>query len=221
MDLAGNYYRVKETIPPHVKLVAVSKFKPLEMIRELREKTGHQIFGENRAREFSAKASAFSEGVEWHFIGHLQTNKVKLVVPFASLVHSVDSPRLLAELDKEAAKAGNVVPVLLQFYIAREETKFGFDFREAGQMLESEQFRNFKHIRVSGVMGMASFVEDPVQVRREFSSLRNIFEKLKADYFAGDDAFREISMGMSGDYRIAIDEGSTMVRIGSLIFGER
>ncbi len=203
-----------------VKLIAVSKTQPPERILELYEK-GHRLFGENRVQELVPKYEALPRDIEWHLIGHLQTNKVKYVAPFVAMIQSVDRFKLLREIEKQAAKAGRVIDCLLQFHIAQEETKFGFHEDEAMAMLESEEFRALQHVRICGVMGMATFTDDREQVRREFRSLRQIFERLKAHYFADQPHFREISMGMSGDWDIAVEEGSTMVRIGSLLFGPR
>jgi PLP dependent protein len=159
--------------------------------------------------------------IAWHFIGHLQTNKVRYIVPFVHLIHSVDSFRLLKTINSEAKKAGKIIPCLLQFYIADEETKFGFTIDEATEMLSSDEFKTLENIRISGVMGMATFTDNENQVRKEFASLKNCFDRLKAVFFAQTTDFKEISMGMSGDYLTAVEEGSTIVRIGSTIFGER
>lgn len=209
-----------ELAPTHTKLIAVSKTKPVEAIMGLYEK-GQRIFGENRVKELEEKHAALPKDIEWHAIGHLQTNKVKYIAPFVSLIHSVDSPRLLAEIDKQAGRNDRVIDCLLQFHIAEEETKYGLDLPEAEALLSSDGFSQMKNVRVVGVMGMATFTDDMEQVRREFHQLKSIFEKLKSRFFDEADAFREISMGMSGDYKIAIEEGSTMVRIGTLLFGAR
>jgi hypothetical protein len=204
----------------NVTLVAVSKTHPPERILEIHQQ-GQRIFGENRAQEMLEKQAALPADIEWHLIGHLQTNKVKLIAPFVRMIHSVDSLRLLEEIDKQAAKAERTIDCLLQFHIAQEETKFGLDEAEARAILSSDTFRQMKNVRICGVMGMATFTDDEAQVRREFRSLKTIFEKLKHDFFPENPHFREISMGMSGDWHIAVEEGSTMVRVGSLIFGER
>ncbi len=204
----------------NVTLVAVSKTHPPERILEIYQQ-GQRIFGENRAQEMLEKQAALPADIEWHLIGHLQTNKVKLIAPFVRMIHSVDSQRLLEEIDKQAAKAERTIDCLLQFHIAQEETKFGLDEAEARALLSSDTFRQMKNVRICGVMGMATFTDDEAQVRREFRSLKTIFEKLKQEFFPENPHFREISMGMSGDWRIAVEEGSTMVRVGSLIFGER
>lgn len=204
----------------NVTLVAVSKTHPPERILEIYHQ-GQRIFGENRAQEMLEKQATLPADIEWHLIGHLQTNKVKLIAPFVRMIHSVDSLRLLEEIDKQAAKAGRTIDCLLQFHIAQEETKFGLDEAEARALLSSDTFRQMKNVRICGVMGMATFTDDEAQVRREFRLLKRIFEKLKQEFFPQNPHFREISMGMSGDWRIAVEEGSTMVRMGSLIFGER
>lgn len=212
--------KIRTTIPQGVKLIAVSKTKPIEEIMEVYE-AGHLVFGENKAQELRQKYELMPKDVEWHFIGHLQTNKVKYITPFVSLIHSIDSLKLLIEVDKSAKKNDRVVDCLLQFHIAEEDTKFGLDLEEAKDLLSSEIFRDLKNVRICGVMGMATFTDDEVQVRREFAHLKNIFDVLQGEYFSDSSHFKEISMGMTDDYRIAMEEGSTMVRIGSAIFGHR
>lgn len=182
---------------------------------------GQRVFGENKVQEMVAKYEALPKDIDWHLIGHLQTNKVKYIAPFVGMIHSVDSLRLLQEIEKQAQKAGRVIDCLLQFHIAEEETKFGFDEQEARDLLGSPEYRAMTAVRLCGVMGMASFTDDVIRVREEFRHLRRIFQHLKTDFFAGAPWFKEISMGMSGDWSVAVEEGSTMVRIGSLIFGER
>ncbi len=203
-----------------VKLIAVSKTKPLEDIDSLYNE-GQRVFGENRVQELSAKYEALPKDIEWHLIGHLQTNKVKYISPFISLIHSVDSLSLLSEINRQALKNNRVIDCLLQFHIAVEETKFGLNLEEAAEILGSEAFKKMQNIRIVGVMGMASFTENIELVRSEFKNLKNIFDTLKTQFFQSEASFCEISMGMSGDYAIAVEEGSTMVRIGSLLFGER
>jgi PLP dependent protein len=220
MSIALQINEIRNSIPEQVLLVAVSKTHGAEEIREAYD-AGQLAFGENKAQELIAKQPLLPADVRWHFIGHLQTNKVKYLAPFVSMIESVDSLKLLKEINKQAAKNKRVIDVLLQFHIAEEDTKFGLDLDEAKALLASEMFRSFQNIRVCGVMGMATFTEDKQQVKREFKHLKSIFDKLKADYFAGDNSFKEISMGMSGDYAEAIQEGASIVRIGSLIFGER
>lgn len=215
------YKQILEQLQPtQTKLVAVSKTKPAEAIQRLYDQ-GQRIFGESKAQELTPKYEELPKDIEWHMIGHLQRNKVKYIVPYISLIHSVDSPRLLKEVNKQARKEGRVIDCLLQFHIADEESKYGFSWDTAVELLEGDSYAQMEHIRIVGVMGMATFTENTDQVRQEFQQLHRIFKKLKADYFAGEERFKEVSMGMSGDYQIAIEEGSTMVRIGTLLFGER
>jgi PLP dependent protein len=218
--IGENIISLKQEIPAGVKLVAVSKTKPVSDIFEAYN-AGQKIFGENRTGEMLLKKDQLPDDIEWHMIGHLQTNKVKSIVPFVSLVHSVDSFRLLKTINDEALKIRRIVDCLLQFHIATEETKFGFSIDEAMEMIGSEEFSKLESVRICGVMGMATYTEDNSLVRNEFHTLAGHFRMLKESYFANSPGFREISMGMSDDFRIAIEEGSTMVRIGSLIFGER
>ena len=220
MNIKSNLITIKSEIPAAVQLLAVSKTKPVEAIFEAYQ-AGQRIFGENKAMEMADKYSQLPKDIEWHFIGHLQSNKVKYIAPFVSLIHSVDSFKLLAVINKEAEKNNRITDCLLQFYIATEESKSGFDMAEVIQMLDSEEFANLKNIRLRGVMGMATYTDDNELIRAEFKQLKQYFVEIKQKYFSTDDAFSEISMGMSGDYHIAIEEGSTMVRIGSSIFGER
>ncbi len=220
MSIAENIDMVKSHFPAQVQLVAVSKTKPVEMLMEAYN-NGQRAFGENKVQEMVAKFEAMPKDIEWHFIGHLQTNKIKYMVSFVHLIHGVDSFKLLKTIDAEARKVGRIIPCLLQFHIAEEETKFGLSLNEATEMLESGEFKQLENVRLSGVMGMATFTDDETQIRKEFRNLKSIFDRLKTDFFASHPDFREISMGMSGDYLIAVEEGSTMVRIGSTIFGER
>lgn len=206
--------------PSGTQLVAVSKTKPNDQIMSLYQQ-GQRAFGENRVQELTNKHEALPKDIQWHFIGHLQTNKVKYIVPFVHLIHSIDRAKILKEVNKRAEQSGRTVSCLLQFHIAEEESKFGFDLEEARAMLSSEAFRQMQHVHIAGVMGMATFTDDQEKVRREFRQLHGIFEALKKEYFPEQPSFKEISMGMSGDYPIAIEEGSTMVRIGSLLFGSR
>jgi PLP dependent protein len=211
---------LKKSIPNHVTLVAVSKTKPVESIKLLYE-AGQRHFGENKVQELSEKYEKLPKDIKWHLIGHLQTNKVKFIAPFVHLIHSVDSLKLLKEINKEAEKNNRVIDCLLQLYIASEETKFGFSFDEVKELLSTDDFVEMRNIRIVGLMGMASFVDDQEQIRSEFQDLRNTFYVLKSHFFKFNDDFNEISMGMSGDYLIAIEEGSTIIRVGSSIFGER
>jgi pyridoxal phosphate enzyme (YggS family) len=218
--IAKNIISLKKQIPSSVKLVAVSKSKPVSDIL-LAYGTGHRMFGENRVQELLSKKDKLPGDIEWHFIGHLQSNKVKFIVPFLSLIHSVDSFKLLKAIDSEAKKVNRVVNCLLQFHIAEEETKFGFTMNEAAEMMESDDFRKLGSVKLCGVMGMATFTDETNRVRNEFRKLSGYFKILKENYFAKLNYFSEISMGMSGDYATAIEEGSTIVRIGSIIFGDR
>ena len=211
---------VRATVPSNVTLIAVSKTKPVSDLQEAYD-AGQRIFGENKALEMRDKHQALPNDIQWHFIGHLQTNKIKYIAPFVTLIHAIDSLSLLEAVNKEAAKNNRVIDCLLQFHIAQEETKFGLDMDEARAMLESESFKNLNNINICGVMGMATFTDDAAQVRDEFKNLKNIFVTLKENYFKGNESFKEISMGMSDDYPIAIEEGATMVRVGSKIFGAR
>ena len=201
-------------------LVAVSKTKPNEAIMNLYAQ-GQRIFGENRVQELVEKHEALPKDIDWHLIGHLQTNKVKYIAPFVRMIHSVDSLKLLKEINKQAAKNERVIDCLLQMDIADESTKFGLDESEVLDLLRSTEFKKMQHIRIVGVMGMATFTPDTAQVRDEFRQLAAISKQLKGDFFGENEAFKEISMGMSGDYQIAVAERSTMVRIGSLLFGGR
>jgi len=219
-NIAENLLRIKNSIPQHVKLVAVSKTKPIEDILNAYQ-NGHYIFGENKVQELTQKAEDLPKDIEWHYIGHLQTNKVKYIAPFVSLIHAVDSLKLLKEINKQGRKNDRVIPCLLQFHIAHEDTKFGLDIDEAKEILLSESFQSMKYVKISGVMGMATFTDNESQIRQEFNSLKQYFLQIKNTFFSDKDCFIEISMGMSGDYQIAIDEGSTMIRVGSAIFGER
>ena len=219
-DIARNIIALREEIPANVRIVAVSKLKSADDILKAYN-AGQKIFGENRVQELFKKYNSLPRDIEWHFIGHLQSNKVRRIASFVNMIHSVDSFRLLQVIDREAAKAGRIIDCLLQFYIATEETKYGFNLSEVLEMLESEDFQKLKNIRICGVMGMASFIDDDDQIRREFMYLSECFRRLKDEFFSGDDAFKELSMGMSGDYKIALEEGSTIVRLGSTIFGSR
>ncbi len=220
MNITRNIAEINSTVPEGVKLVAVSKTKSNEEILEAYH-AGQRIFGENKARELAQKYDELPKDIEWHFIGHLQTNKVKYIAPFIRLMHGADSLKILKVLNKEGRKNNRIIPCLLQFHIAEEESKFGLTTEEAKELLESDDFKRMNNISVSGVMGMATFTDNQDKIRAEFRKLKSIFEQLKRDYFAGAAEFGEISMGMSDDYLLAIEEGSTMVRVGSKIFGER
>lgn len=220
MDIKENLKGILETLPERVRLIAVSKTKPAEYIEEA-YRLGQRAFGENRPQEMAAKYQLLPKDIEWHMIGQLQEKNVKYIAPFVALIHSVDSLKLLQKINREAEKHDRVIPCLLEFHIAQEETKSGLSLEEAGQLLESEEFKGLAHVHIIGVMGVATYTEDQEEVRQEFHHLHAIFEYLRKNYFAGQEDFKELSMGMSGDYRLAIEEGSTMVRIGSSIFGER
>lgn len=220
MGIAGNIGEIRASIPQNVLLVAVSKTQPAESIIEAYE-AGQRVFGENKAQEVSVKYSVLPKDIQWHFIGHLQTNKVRYIAPFVTLIHSIDSLKLLKEVNREAAKSQRVIDCLLEFYIATEETKFGLSLSEAEEIISHVMSGSLPNIRITGIMGMASFSEDSGLVRSEFKTLKNYFDLLKSKYFTEAPWFREISMGMTHDYRIALEEGSTMIRIGTAIFGER
>ena len=220
MSVVANLDKLMREIPEHVKIVAVSKTIPVETIFEA-YLAGHRLFGENKSQEMISKQPLLPNDILWHFIGHLQTNKVKYISPFVEMIESVDSLKLLQEIDKQAEKNGRVIKCLLQFHIATEETKFGLDLQEAEAILESPEYHSLKHTRICGVMGMASFSDDMALVRKEFRNLKTISEHLKNQFFSNNPAFCEISMGMTGDYQVAIEEGSTIIRIGTGIFGSR
>ncbi|RLD85192.1 MAG: YggS family pyridoxal phosphate-dependent enzyme [Bacteroidetes bacterium] len=218
MSIKDNLHHIEKELPPMVRLVAVSKTKPVEAIEEAYA-AGQRVFGENKAQEMALKYEQLPRDIEWHFIGHLQTNKVKYIAPFVSLIHSVDSLKVLKEINKQAGKNKRVIDCLLQFHIAEEATKFGLNMEEAEEIIGVKD--DFANVKLVGVMGMATFTPDKAQVRREFKQLHSYFEILKKKFFVDDELFREVSMGMSGDYSIAVEEGSTLVRIGTLIFGKR
>lgn len=219
-QIASNIRSLKQQIPPSVRIVAVSKTKTVSDILEAYN-SGQRSFGENRVQELMQKKDFLPSDIEWHFIGHLQSNKVKLVVPFIGMIHSADSFRLLKIINLEASRINRIVKCLLQIHIAEEETKFGFSMDEIIEMIRSEDLRKLNSVIICGVMGMATFTEDTEIIRKEFRYLAGCFNELRKGYFADEPGFKEISMGMSGDFKIAIGEGSTIVRIGSLIFGER
>lgn len=220
MSIPEQLEKIKNELPQHVKLIAVSKTHPVSVIMEAYN-AGHKIFGENRVQELISKYDEMPKDIEWHLIGHLQTNKVKYIAPFVSLIHSVDSLKLLSVIDKEAQKCNRVIDCLLQVYIASEETKFGLSADELYELLQNSEFEQLQNVRVCGLMGMATFTDNMEQVRMEFRFLKKLFNEVKQTYFQNQPWFKELSMGMSNDYRIAIEEGSTMVRIGSNIFGHR
>ncbi len=221
MDIKANLEAIKKTfINPHCQLIAVSKTKPLTDLKEAYA-AGIRDFGENKVQELQAKHPEMPDDVRWHMIGHLQSNKVKYIAPFIHLIHGVDSFKLLREINKQGKKTGRTISVLLQIHIAQEETKFGFDEYELDGMFADPDFLQLSHVRIQGVMGMATFTDNSEQVRNEFSTLKNLFEDIKKRHLPEFVQMQDISMGMSGDYLIAQEEGSTMVRIGSAIFGGR
>jgi len=217
MGISENIANIKKQIPSNIKLIAVSKTRTVSEIQEAYN-TGVILFGENKALELAEKHKLLPYDIDWHFIGHLQTNKVKYIAPFINLIHSIDSIKILTEINKEAKSNKRIIDCLLEFYIASEETKFGLELDDARQILNSPEFRQMENIRIAGVMGMASFTDDMSIVRTEFKQLKKYFEVIKSEYFQNDDNFKEISMGMTNDYLIAIEEGSTMIRIGTAIF---
>ncbi len=220
MQIADNIKKIKAELPERVKLVAVSKTKPNEDIMQAYN-AGHQIFGENKVQDLLKKYEELPKDIEWHFIGHLQSNKVKYIAPFVDLIHAVDSLKLLKTIDKEGAKNNRKINCLLQMHIAEEETKFGLSFEEIIEILNSETYKELKFARITGLMGMATNTKNEKQIHKEFSYLKSCFDKLKTDFFNEDSKFVILSSGMSGDFKIAVEEGSNMVRIGSLIFGAR
>ena len=221
MSIAANISAIKKEIEhTGVKLIAVSKTKPLESITEAYQ-AGQRVFGENMVQELVEKYEKLPKDIEWHLIGHLQTNKVKYIAPFISLIHSVDSLKLLQEINKQGLKNKRVIDCLLQLEIADEETKFGMDLAEAIELLRSEEFKQLHNIRICGVMGIATLTENPKMTKEEFYELNTFFKGLKETFFSNDSSFKEVSMGMSGDYKLAIEQGSTMIRLGSTIFGTR
>lgn len=219
-DIARNLTSLKSRIPDSVKLVAVSKTKPAEDILEAYY-SGQKIFGENRVQEILKKKDQLPSDIEWHLIGHLQSNKVRSIVPYVRMIQSVDSFKIISVINTESLKSNRITDCLFELHIAEEETKSGFSMNELDEMFDSQEFNYLRNVRICGVMGMATFTIDESQVRKEFRHLTGYFNTLKEKYFKTDPHFREISMGMSGDFQIAIEEGSTMIRIGSLIFGER
>jgi pyridoxal phosphate enzyme (YggS family) len=220
MGIPENIRKLRTEIPGHVDIIAVSKRKPVDDIMQAYE-AGHRIFGENRVQELIEKQPLLPGDIQWHMVGHLQTNKVKYIAGFVDMIHSVDSLKLAHAIDREALKNGRIIPVLLQIHIADEESKFGFSEEALNSLLVSSELSALKNIRIDGLMGMATFTEDMEKVRSEFRYLKEVFSRIKNAYFAGSDDFRQISMGMSGDYEIAIEEGSTMIRVGTVIFGAR
>ena len=208
------------TLPDGVHLVAVSKYHPVEAIREAYE-AGQRVFGESHEQELRVKVPALPDDIQWHFIGHLQTNKVRYIAPYISMIHSVDSERLLREIDRQGRKCGRRIPCLLQLHVAQEETKYGFTPEECRAFLEAREWRTMEGVQISGIMCMASNTEDETRIASDFATAQSFFREAKAKWFADDDHFRHCSWGMSDDYPIAVQHGSTLVRIGSRIFGQR
>jgi hypothetical protein len=220
MNIARNLAELRRAVPNHVKIIAVSKTKPVNLLQAAYD-AGQKAFGENYVQEIVEKHTELPSDIEWHFIGHLQTNKVKNIAPFVSYIHAVDSEKLLREIDKQAKKNTRIIHCLLQFHIADEESKFGFQLDNYFEVIKAIPFHEFKNIKICGVMGMASFVQNQLQIENEFSTLRDIFQHLKNEIFSQNEDFKELSMGMSGDWPLAVDKGSTMIRIGSSLFGNR
>ncbi|MDO5524249.1 MAG: YggS family pyridoxal phosphate-dependent enzyme [Bacteroidia bacterium] len=220
MSIKANIDKLRQSVPPQVKIVAVSKFHSGNEIGEAYNE-GQLLFGESRVQELTEKQPALPADIEWHFVGSLQRNKVKFIAPFVHLIHSLDSERLLREIEKQAAANHRKIACLLQLHVADEETKSGFSPDECRRFLAAGTWRECPHVQIAGVMGMATYTDDMKQVRAEFRQIKSLFDEFKQQYFAHDDNFREISMGMSGDYPIAIEEGATIIRVGTLIFGER
>ena len=219
-DVKGNLHEVLGSLPAGVRLVAISKFHPNEYIEEAYAE-GQRIFGESHEQELAKKVASLPEDIEWHFIGHLQTNKVKYIAPYISMIESVDSLKLLKEIEKQAAKHDRVVKVLLELHLAEEDTKSGLSLDACRELLEAGEWREMKHVQICGIMMMASNTDDEQQIAQEFDEAARFFDEVKAKYFADDDAFCERSWGMSHDYHIAVKHGSTMVRVGTTIFGPR
>lgn len=219
-DVKGNLREVLENLPEGVRLVAISKFHPNDYIEAAYEE-GQRIFGESQEQELAKKVETLPKDIEWHFIGHLQTNKVKYIAPYISMIEAVDSLKLLKEINKQAAKHDRVVKVLLELHIAEEETKYGFSLDACRELLASGEWRELEHVQICGLMMMASHIDDEQQIAQEFDMASQFFDEVKAQYFADDAAFCERSWGMSHDYKIAVEHGSTMVRVGTTIFGPR
>lgn len=220
MSIAEQILRLKHELPDGVELLAISKYQPADAIQEAYD-AGQRMFGENHIQEMAAKAAILPSDIEWHFTGHVQTNKIKYMAPFVSLIHAVDSFRLLREIDKHAARNNRIIDCLLQIHIAQEDTKYGLTMDECRQLLANEPWRELQHVRIVGLMAMGSNTDDTAQVHQEFHQIKLLFEELKSCYFSDIPSFCQISEGMTDDYPIAIAEGSTIIRIGSMIFGER
>jgi pyridoxal phosphate enzyme (YggS family) len=219
MNIKNNIEKFTQNLPSGCRLITVSKTQPVEKIQEAYA-AGQRLFGENKAQELTSKYETLPKDIEWHMIGHLQSNKVKYIVPFVHLIHSIDSLKLLVEVDKQAKKVNRVVDCLLQIHIAAEDTKFGFSESEVLEMFQADQFNSLKNIGIQGLMGMATLTDNQEQIRKEFKSLKALFDKIKVLRIASV-KMQELSMGMSSDYKIAMEEGSTLIRVGTAIFGER
>ena len=219
-DVKGNLHQVLADLPQGVRLVAISKYHPNEYIEAAYEE-GQRIFGESHEQELRQKVETLPKDIQWHFIGHLQTNKVKYIAPYITMIEAVDSLKLLKEIDKQAAKNERVIDVLLELHIAEEETKYGLTSEACRQLLADGAWRELRHVRICGLMMMASYVDDEAQIRSEFRIAKDLFDEVKSKYFVDEPSFCERSWGMSHDYKIAVEEGSTMVRIGTTIFGPR
>lgn len=220
MSIKANIDKLREEIGDKVKIVAVSKFHPSDEIMEAYN-DGQLLFGESRVQELESKQPELPKDIEWHFIGSLQRNKVRFIAPFVSMIHSLDSERLMREINNRAAQNNRVISCLLQLHVADEATKSGFTPDECRAFLESNNWKNYPNVKIVGVMGMATYTDDTEQVRNEFKEIKSLFKEFKEKHFKEDESFKEVSMGMSGDYHIAIEEGSTIIRVGTLIFGER
>lgn len=220
MSVKENIDKLRDNVPENVKIVAVSKFHSSEEIMEAYN-DGQILFGESRVQELEVKQPQLPGDIEWHFIGSLQRNKVKFIAPFVNLIHSLDSERLMKEINTRAEQNNRIIPCLLQLHVANEETKSGFSPDEARDFLDSGNWKQYPNVQLAGVMGMATYTDNKEQVRTEFKMIKSIFDELKDKHFASDDTFKEVSMGMSGDYPIAIEEGATIIRVGTLIFGSR
>lgn len=219
-DVKGHLREVRSRLPEGVCLVAISKYHPVEYLQAAYEE-GQRVFGESHEQELRQKVEVLPNDIQWHFIGHLQTNKVKYIAPYVSMIEAVDSLKLLKEIEKQGAKNNRVIDVLLELHIAEEETKYGLTLDACRQLLEEGEWRNMAHVRICGLMMMASYVEDEAQIRQEFRTAHNFFDEVKQRYFADSPYFTQRSWGMSHDYPIAVEEGSTMVRVGTAIFGPR
>ncbi|MBL0329268.1 MAG: YggS family pyridoxal phosphate-dependent enzyme [Bacteroidetes bacterium] len=219
MSIADNLHRIKSSLPPQVTLIAVTKTHPVNKLQEVYD-AGHKIFGENKVQEMVDKYEVMPKDIEWHLIGHLQSNKVKYIAPFVSLIHSVDSLKLLQEINKQAEKNNRIINCLLQIYIAKEETKFGLSFEEAEQLIHSAELKDLKNIKITGFMGMATNTDKKELISNEFKSLKQFYDKL-SNFSTFNFQLSNVSMGMSSDYQLAIEQGSTLIRVGSSIFGQR